>query len=123
MLVGDAIAAALPELRAQAESLMRDTCSVSRVTGAAIVDEREVPATAAVYAGRCKVQELANVETSPDVAGATVTVLRYRLDLPVSAGPFKVGDIATVGARTFRITSMHVKTWQTAQRLPVDEVL
>ena len=33
MVIGDTIAGILPELQAQAENLMRDVCTISRVTG------------------------------------------------------------------------------------------
>lgn len=110
-------------LRAQAESMMTDMCVVSRVTGAtADVEVREVPVRSTVYDGRCRLQETQLLDPSQVVAGATVVTQLYQLQVPVSAGPFRIGDLAKVGGRQFRVTGLHTKTHQTAQRLPVEEV-
>lgn len=123
MVIGDTIASALPEMQAQAVSLMRDTCIISRVTGTTLDgDGREVPARATIYSGRCKVQANQLVDTSPEAGGASVTVQRYRVDIPVGTGPVKVGDLIVTRGRQFRVTGLHDKSWQTAQRLPVEEV-
>jgi hypothetical protein len=92
-------------------------------------DGREVPARAVIYGpavephkGKCKVQANQLTDMSPEVGGATLTVQRYRVDIPVSAGPIEVGDLIETRGRQFRVTGLHDKTWQTAQRLPVEEV-
>ena len=130
MVIGDTIAGVLPELQAQAENLMRDVCTISRVTGTTEDgDGREIPDRTVIYGpavephkGKCKVQANQLTDMSPEVGGATVTVQRYRVDIPVSAGPIEVGDLIETRGRQFRVTGLHDKTWQTAQRLPVEEV-
>lgn len=128
--LGDAIAAALPELQAQAESMMTDTCRVTRlgaaewVTGADGIERPPGPVT--VYEGQCKVQTFQPYEQTPEVGGSMEVVQRYNLHLPVSAGPFQVGDLierTTPGkpARHWRVGGLHEKTHQTSQRLLVDE--
>lgn len=122
-MLGDDIAAALPQLREHAESMMRDQCVVTRVTGAtADPDDREVPVRTPIYTGRCRVQANQRVDASPEVGGATVTVQRYEIQVPISAGPIRIGDLIAVADRKFRVTGLHLKTHQTAQRLPVEEV-
>ena len=125
MVIGDTIAGVLPELWAQAESMMADMCTISRVTGTTEdVDGREIPDRTVIYgpAGKCKVQANQLTDMSPEVGGATVSVQRYRVDIPVGAGPIEVGDLIETRGRQFRVTGLHDKTWQTAQRLPVEEV-
>lgn len=113
-----------------AERLMTDTCTISRITGTTQdADGREIPARTVIYGpsiephkGRCKVQANQLTDMSPEVGGATVTVQRYRVDVPVSVGPVEVGDLIVTRGWKFRVTGLHDKTWQTAQRLPVEEV-
>lgn len=122
-MLGDAIAAALPTMQAEAESAMVTPYVARRVTGTHEVDGRDVPLWGVVASGRCQLQSAETVTRDPDVAGATVTVQRYQVKVPVSAGPFWIGDRFELLGRTFRVTALHGKTYQTAQRLPVDEVL
>ncbi|MEO6158700.1 MAG: DUF6093 family protein, partial [Ilumatobacteraceae bacterium] len=59
-MLGDDIAAALPDLQLQAESMMRDTCVIKRPTGGFTEDPDgySVPAyePTPIYTGKCKVQ-------------------------------------------------------------------
>ena len=116
---------ALARGRRMAESLMVDACTINRITGTT-TDENgyETPTYAdpPPYAGRCKIQTYEPHEQTPEVGGSSPTVQRYSLHVPIGAGPFEVGDVATVGARVFRIGGLHGKTFQTAQRLLVDEI-
>ena len=119
----------------RAEQEMADECTITRtdpdapwVPGPDGYDVPPQPAT--VYEGRCKVATYEPYEATPDVGGKTVVQQRYSVHVPVSAGPFEVGDVVTITAsaqlpattgRTFRVAGLHEKTWQTAQRLLVDE--
>ena len=113
MLGGD-IAAALPELRAQAESRMRSTCSIaSPATTGGVWDEASLtflPSTPApVYVGPCRVRVPVAQPGSP-VAGeveydvddrivslpiATSTTVRAKMRVTVttSADPALVGEV------------------------------
>jgi hypothetical protein len=111
--------------RRAAEALMVDTCTIDRITGEATGEDGRVTPTYAdppPYAGKCKLQTYEPYEQTPEVGGSTPTVQRYSLHVPVTAGPLEVGDVATVGARRFRIAGLHRKSFQTAQRLLVDEI-
>ena len=121
------IAEKLPELQRQAESMMVDACVIERAPEEPWVTDpetgRDVPAPwTEVYAGRCKVQSQQPYEITPDVGGATETVQRYMVHVPVGVGPVRIGDRIVARGRTFRVAGEHDKTFQTAQRLIVDEL-
>ena len=103
MSLGYDIAAALPALRAQAESLMVDACEVSRATGATTLDPdtlEEVPVFAPVWSGRCRVQRsgaLSPREQSGS-AGYEFGVDSVLAQLPLDALDVRRGDRFTVTA-------------------------
>ena len=108
-------------------ALMLDSCTVTRKAAEAVVDPvtgRESWPDSVVYAGRCKVQTYEAYESQPEAGGHTYTVQRYRLDVPVEAGPLTVGDVATVDGyrHHFRVVAEMDKTHLTAQRVPVEMV-
>lgn len=132
----DEIRDALPEFQAEAESLMVDTCVITWLDpDAAWTVDPETgldvpPAPVTVYEGPCKVQTWEPYEQSPEVGGQTYVRQRYFVHVPVSAGPFEVGAVVEITEATnlpstlnrrFRVAGLHEKTWQTAQRLIVDE--
>jgi hypothetical protein len=118
--------------RRMAESMMLDTCTVRRVTGEVTDDNGNVtPTYSAVYAGVCKVQTNEGVQTNPEVAGATATVQRYTVHVPVGAFEPAVGQVVNISAarldpylagRSFRVVALLHKTAATAYRLAVEEV-
>lgn len=75
----------------------------------------------AVWSGRCKVQTYEPDAISVSSGGRPMSLQEDRLHLPVSAGPFQIGDIARVDGyeRPYRIDGLIRKTFQTAQRLKV----
>lgn len=124
MLAHDA-AALLAALRSEVEALMVDTCTIDRATGTATDAEGRVVTTfldPPPYVGKCRIQT--NMARSEDVeaASSSPTTQIYYVHVPASAGPFEVGDQVTVGDRVFRVTGTHEKTFQSARRLPVEEV-
>lgn len=130
-MLGDDIADVLPELQAQAESMMRDRCHIKRITGVTPdpVTGADVETYADVYTGICKVQDSGGLAVQDEeLPGSTAILLRPQVHIPVDAGPVKVGDVvdiiddADLVLRTFRVAGLHKKTWQTAQRLPVEEL-
>lgn len=127
------LSAALPELRLLAESLMFDTVRVER--GAGQIDDGRggsVTAFELVYEGRAKIQTPENYEKDPVAGGHTFVLQRYAVHMPWDAGPFQVGDRITVTAAQlsahavgaiYRVTGLHEKTMQTAQRVSIEEVV
>lgn len=102
MTLGADIAAALPELRAQAESLMIDTLLVERATGETTMDPDSleiVPVYAQVYSGKGRVQRPGALSPREDVAGGFEFGIRTILaQLPLSAAGITGGDRVTVTA-------------------------
>jgi hypothetical protein len=120
-----------PTRRRRAESLMLDTCTVEAITGVTTdpLTGEDTPAYAPVYTGRCKVQGLDPLERNPEAGGATYTVQRYRVDVPVGAFVPAVGQRVTITAatldpnltgQTFRVVALLHKTAATAYRLGVE---
>lgn len=123
----------LLEGRKLADSLMVDEVSISRRTGETTTDDEGsvVDVTEVVYAGRARVQVVESVPTGGDVAGLDLAVTRARVDVPISAGPFRPDDLVTVTAARHdphlagvrvRILAPFNKSMATAQRLPGEVV-
>ena len=138
MSLGDDLAAALPVLRAEAESMMRDACTVSRASDAPPVFNDETglyePATGStVYSGRCQVQ-LVDVLPQVAVSGeADVSSQRAIVKLPVDGSEgVKIGDVVVITAatldadllgRSYVVRGLHHKSFATARRLQCEEVV
>ncbi|MEL4357038.1 MULTISPECIES: DUF6093 family protein [unclassified Luteococcus] len=100
MLIGDAIAGALPRLRAEAESLLTDTVALWR-GGAVTVDDlgTETVGRVVVWTGPALVKDTKS-ESLRDVvlaAGQVADSLAYTVKLPITC-PVQVGDMAEVTA-------------------------
>jgi hypothetical protein len=121
--------------RRQAEALMVDRCTIRPVTATATNPTTGVVSStlgAAVYTGKCKIQSMKPFRTSPAAGERVWTIGPDDIHLPVT-GTAAVGtgqiveitsspDPANVG-RKFRVHSGDRKTFQTAIRLFVEEVL
>lgn len=124
MSLGSGVLAELGAIQAQAESLMIDTCSVQRPVGETTSDTGAIITTyTPVYTGKCRVRHPQGQVNVAESASSSVTTQQYELHVPVTAGPFNVGDVATVGTRLFRVIGRHLQTFQSAQRLPCTEVV
>jgi len=139
--LGTDLAAALLELRAQAESLMLDTCTVGNPTGTITNETTGVVTvtytnvygpTIAPYYGKFKMQSTTGAPANPTVGGATFTVLRSEAHFPVGAFTPDDGQVVRPTAvvldpllvgRVFRVVSLLHKSMATAYRLGVEEVV
>ena len=130
--LGDMLAATLPQLRAQAESMMRDTVLVRRRTGT-VPDGQggDVATYVQVYTGRGRVQRAQVQASTPEAGGHTFTVARLQVHLPLTAD-VQVGDEITVTASDedplltgahFRVTFVPRKSLATALRVDVEETV
>ena len=122
--------------RRAAEALMLDTCTIVRTTGPAgpIDPDTGLPTPAPtdqVYAGKCRVQTYEAHESTPDSGDHVFTVQRYYIHLPVAADVARddqititaaVLDPALVG-RSYRVVGLLHKTYATANRVIVDEIV
>lgn len=131
------IHAILPFLRSQAESLMTDTCTVKRATGAFTQDPvtlEDVPVYTVVHSGlHCKIkfpptqphiiqipgQKIVQSDLEWHVPIVTLGVLANDLVTIDSVDPV-TGDSDLVG-KTFRVTGPFFKSHATARRFPIVE--
>ena len=136
MTLADALAATLPELRAHAESMMVDTCTITRAsTGAPVVDNNSGTVTpaapATIYAGPCRVQLPDAVEKAAEAGGDALSVQAAIISLPIAGSEsVAVGDVVTVTSATFDsdlaevdyvVRGLHRKSHATARRLRCED--
>ena len=135
-MIGHDLAAALPELRRQAESMMLDACTVTRGGGEPTWNDGtgtwDAPAASTVYEGKCRVQVPNVAENEADAGERAWTVQSALVNLPVTGSEgVEVGDTVTITAATFdgslvgrryTVTADHSKTYATARRLRCEEV-
>ena len=136
------LTADLAEFQVEAESRMRDTCSItvlSSVPGTIdpLTGLESVTDGAALYSGPCRLRMAGTVSgsTARDVAGDRVTTSTPTLSVPVSAPRVPVGAVAVItgvpaddpaghlrlGLR-LRVTGLVLGTDMTAQRVTVEAV-
>jgi len=138
------LTAQLLESRADAESLMLDTCTIGD-PGDPVTDPDTGEVTTPLVVkypdpswpddhprkhGPCKIQGLDPQELNPEAGGATLTVQRYRVDVPVGSFVPAVGDVVEVVTarldpnligRRYRVVALLHKSFATAYRLAVEE--
>lgn len=93
-MFGSDVAAALPELRREAESLMTDTCRIDRPTGSTLdpQNHQQVTIWALVWSGPCRARV-----TSAD----RTETLRLQVSIPVDAPAPLVGHRITITDAVF----------------------
>jgi hypothetical protein len=125
----DDVAVELAGFRAEAESLMVDTVTVVRQTGALDPVTFE-PVGTQVYAGKAKVQTYEAFEKNADIGGGNATVQRYGVHVPVGSFAPAVNDVVTVtsavhdphlAGRQYVVRALLHKGLATAYRLLVDD--
>lgn len=127
--------------RALIESLMTDTCTITRVDPDAPAPEMDPdtleypdPTRITVYTGKCRIQIKSVIATSTDsdAGERQATTQEFELQLPVDGtGSVSITDVAEMTAaalddslvgRKFTIVARHEKSQATARRLRVIEV-
>lgn len=134
--IADHVAAELPFMRAQAESLMTDAGAAKRPTGETAydpVEQADVPTYSALFSSPCKIQSRDLQARMEEVGGRTATSVRVELHLPVSTAPLTVGDVWTMTAvmststasvgRAYRVLGPVEKTYPTARRYEVEVIV
>lgn len=96
-MIGNDIAAALPELRRESESLLVDACRIDRAAGGTLdpVTHQSVTTWEPIWSGPCR----AKVRTegqSAVVAAEPVSVLRVEVSLAVTTPAPHVGNRVTI---------------------------
>lgn len=127
-MLGDDIAAALPELRAHAESMMTDTCEIHEPDLWA-GEIRQQGARAWTYQGRnqipCRVKASEMQPRSAGVGGEPVMSLTLSISLPMEVCPVEAQVITVLGSiydpslvgRRFDVVAAGVGSQITARRL------
>lgn len=125
--------AALESGRRIAASLMLDTCTIGTL-GDPVTDPNTGEVTVPLvplYTGSCKVQTYEAQESNPEAGGATMTVQRYAVHVPVGSYAPEVGHVVEIAAaaldpnltgRRYRVVALLHKTLATAYRLGCEEV-
>lgn len=119
--------------RRAAEALMVDTCTIRRRTGEATNPESGVvtPTYSAVYTGKCRLQQPTGQANERDVGEATILMLRFELQLPMSVVGVQADDVVQVTAsqmdpdlvgREFAVRGLSHKTHGVMRRLQLEEV-
>lgn len=134
MSLGDDLSAALPGLRAQAESMMESGCRIGPqgVEGTDDDLNRTVTIADPVYVGPCRVRFVSTVTSDEDAGTQDVAVQQALLSLPVAGSEgVRTGHMVEITAnphdggligRVFRVTGYHGQTYATARRFPLELV-
>lgn len=132
---------AITEGRVWAESLMTDTCEISRRTGLGAQDDdtgTQLPTEPLVFTSKCKVQQASRLGLlgqigREEAGGREALVVRMTVHLPIGGTPVETGDIVTITAvgsssdgelvgRRYRIVSPTHKSHATSLRYETEEV-
>ena len=130
--LGDDIARALPELRAHAESMMRDTCTVERHTGNGVWNPLTGlytdDAPTVIYSGPCRVRNMLPNPQQADAGEAAWSSDLVYVHLPVAGSEgVSDGDVVRITSAAndaalvdleLAVTGLHVETNATDRRLP-----
>ncbi len=129
-MIGGILTGTLPFLRAQAESMMVDTCRITTL-GAPVTDPNTGNVTTprtTVYEGKCKVQSKATEAASTEAGGATFTVVSRQVHIPANAAEILDGHEVEITAsllnsftvgKVYRVDGFEPDSMDTAFRLPV----
>jgi hypothetical protein len=125
-------AAELAEAQATAETMMQDTCTITRgseqVFNATTGKYEPGPGTS-VYSGICRVQSVRAQASNPEAGGAVFTVERVELQVPFGTA-LDVGDAVLIDSSVnpvvvgnrYRVTGQGEKTHATSARYNVESV-
>lgn len=118
--------------RKAAESLMVDSCVVTRVTSQGSINNSTggyTPTTSTVYSGKCQVVKPEGSATDVAAGERDVAVSRTTVKLPISATGVQSGDKVTVAAtldddldgRVLYVHEVQARTYGTSRRLACEE--
>lgn len=130
-MLGDDLAAALPEMQAQAESLQVTPCTITRegalgtdpVTGAPVRNPVRVWPASTTTQGYC---QLVDGVLQPNQSGQDPQVvsagIQVKIPAAAAAAGIQVGDLVDTGSRRFTVRRVAAKTRMVVLRLICDEL-
>ena len=133
-MLGADIAAALPELRIEAESLMVDSCTITRAGASGVIDEDTgivgTDTASEVYSGKCRFRPPSVQPKTTDAGETEWSLAANTLQLPASVTGVQIGDEVTgastlnpdIAGRTFTVTGVEQRTHATMRRVSLEEV-
>ena len=126
MLIGERIAAALPELRAHAKSRMKTPCEARPVVGVSSNGSGDdvIEYGPAIYVGKCRLRNRGGAATvDAQSADSTRVVDRVEWHIPHDAPEVQPGTVVFIeGAPRFRVLEWADGDDVTARRYPVERV-
>jgi hypothetical protein len=134
--IGAAITGALPFMRAQAESMMTDSCVITRASGDPVFNattgKYDTPTPDTIYTGKCRIRTRSQFlrDRAADGGEHQVLIWSYIVSVPLTVTDIRVDDVVTVTASTdpalverelkARITNL--ATNSTARRIDCEEI-
>lgn len=118
-MIGDVIAAALPQLRAQARSLMVDDVTITRDGGEPVYDPDLDDMVGGVVAVHVGLGRLIRAEggSAVDAAGEAIQAAPYVVAVPHDVTGVRDGDRVAVGGLDLRVRSVRTGTHAIELRL------
>ena len=116
--------------RRAAEALMVDTCTIRRRTGETTDNDGNItPTFSTVHSGRCRMQQPNAQAREQDVGEASLQMLRFELQLPMSVVGVQPDDVVEMTdsldpdlvVRQFVVRGLSHKTHAVMRRLQVEE--
>lgn len=118
----------------EAEARMIDSCTIGRQSGVFTDPDtgQVVPTFTTVYAGKCEVQQTISQSSNPVAGGHRYTLQDVVLKVPVAVTGLRIDDTVTIGSavvdpelvgRVFRLSELFHKSYPTARRFRVEEVV
>lgn len=130
--IGDAISQALPDLRAQAESMMTEHCVIERPTGTQYdpASHRDESTWQPVYTGRCHLQPVSAASAElTELVGQQINSLTHHGTVPLSVTDLQADDRLTITAsddpaqigRRYTLTAVQSGSHAVARRFTATE--
>jgi hypothetical protein len=103
MSIGPILASTMPYLRTQAESMMGETCTITRTNPAPgpfdpVTGMYATPTPLTVYSGPCRVKGNVRADRIVHAGEQPVTLYRFTVSVPVGSTVFEVDDTVHVTA-------------------------
>jgi hypothetical protein len=119
--------------RVEAEALMVDACTITRVTGLGSINETTLaytPTTSTIYTGKCRVKPRDNADRVVQYGQEAASFWPFLVSLPMSTTTVDLDDLVTITAsaldasligKVLRVREVLAGSHLTARRLSCEE--